>query len=172
MKKIICVILSFTILFLCGCRNEELINIHVFIDRFNRTDTVTRLNSKELYANEYNNEVKYNFLIDSNYLLTVRSDNSSGKIKGCYITMRFNIGNSSKKFVSICKNVMIAYEKIKAENAEKILKDFNMDNCKNRDNFSKAIGEYKYSFYKNSYGLSFNIESIRLSNESTTALKP
>lgn len=163
MKKIFCFILISCVLFLYSCKQEDLINVPIFISRFNKIND-EKIQKDELYAVEENENLKYNFLLNENYLLTLKSDKQNGEIKSICITCKNDKTFSETSFRNLCLKALMSYEKIDEKQAENILNNFDFST----NIFSKKIDFFYYSFIRNSVCISFFAESSRLNEEPLT----
>ena len=166
MKKLFCFILIFCVLSLCSCKQEDLINVPIFISRFNKIND-EKIQKNELCAVEENDILKYNFLLNENYLLTLTTDKQSGKIKSICVTCKNDKTFSENYFRNLCLNTLMSYEKISRKDAENILYNFDFST----NIFSKKIDFFYYSFVRNSLCISFFAESSRLNEEPATDAK-
>lgn len=165
MKKLYAVLLIVCLVFACGCRENELISVPVFIGRFNKVSD-GKIDKKNLCAVEEEDTLIYSFLLDDNLLLTLKSQKESGRIKQCSVTA-LNKNTDEESFFEKCREVIIAYEKCDKNHAENVLRDFSF---KNKE-FSAKDGFYRLDFLINDAAVYFCICSSRLNPEKTTDLK-
>lgn len=166
MKKFAAVILLICLVFVSGCREEELISAPIFISRFNKISKCD-IDGKNITAVEKDGTLIYSFPISSERLITLRTDKKSGETKQCTVTAEKNKSLDEKEFFDICALVVMAYEKSDKTHAENILRSFSF---KKRE-ASARDGFYRLDFIINDAAAFFSIESSRLTDEKLTDKK-
>ena len=164
MKKITAVLLSFCLLIFSSCKQEDLININIFVKRFNNI-SAENIETKDIKAFEENENLIYNFLLYGNILLTLTCDKNTNRIKSCSITAKKN-DFSKDIFRDCCQNMIIAFEKLSKKDAETVLKKFNF-----KETLFLEEGFFYYYFSTNDVSYFFNVDSKRLVEEYVTDQK-
>ena len=177
MKKFISLFCVIILLFLSSCVQEDLIDVYVFVDRFNNLKVTDKISEDEFYATKENGEISFDFLIDSKFLLSVISDENTQKIKRCFVTYEYENNNMSSDaqtkdtFFTLCVSTVSSYIGCSVKEAEEMMKKigFGKDNLlSNLKNRSCTEGFYTYHFYCNRFGFSFTVESTRLNEPDPT----
>ena len=174
MKKFVSLFCVFVLLFLSSCVQEDLIDVYVFTDRFNRLNLFEKISDDELYASEENDEISFDFLIDSKFLLSVVSDKKSHKIKRCFATYEYekNLNTQTKdRYFSLCLAIISSYTDCSIKEAEELMNriGFNKEVLfDKKKNVSCTEGFNSYHFFCNKYGFSFTVESTRLNDPDPT----
>lgn len=166
MKKFFVVFICFILTAVSGCKQEDLINISVFISRFNRISDEP-IDKKSICAIERNDTLVYNFVPENTYLLTIECENDSKRIKRCSLAASRDKNLNEEKFFSYCKHIIMSFEKADEKYALDILKDFSFK----KGNSSKKYEFYFYTFSANSIGVFFTVDSTRLITPPTTDAK-
>lgn len=165
MKKF--VLISFVLLFiLSGCRQNDLISAPIFISRFNKISD-EKIDDKNICAAEEEDELVYNFLIKRIYLITLRTEKQSGRIKQCTVTSQNSKNLEEDDFFELCGQVVSAYGKIERKNAEEMLKDYSFK----KPEKSSRSGFLRFDFTFNETAAFFSVESSRLNREKVTDKK-
>lgn len=156
----------FILLFTCGCKENELISVPMFIARFNRISD-SRIDRKNICAVENGDTLVYSFLPDGVFLLTLRAQKNSGRIKQCSVTSEKTKELRESDFFQKCAEVIASYEKCDVSHAEDILASFSFK----KGDSSARDGFFRIYFSVNEVAVHFSIESSRLNEERTTDKK-
>ena len=177
MKKFVSLFCVFILLFLSSCVQEDLIDVYVFVDRFNNLKLFEKLSEDQFYATENSGEISFDFLIDSKFLLSVVSDENTQKIKRCFVTYEYENNNMSldsqtkDAFFTLCLSTISSYTDCSIKEAEEIMKKIGFDKealLSNPKNRSCTYGFNSYHFFFNKFGFSFTVESTRLNEPDPT----
>ena len=175
MKKAVSIISAVVIFFLCSCARQELQNIHAFISSLKQNSDISDIEDDSLFASEEDEEIRYAFRVNDDYLLGIYADKSTQKLKSCCVTFVYSSDKFTEKdnteFFNICKGVVRSYENISADSAENLLKEMKIHQIDKIDSFHRKKDFYYYSFFKNKLGFSFTVESTRLNEEDSTDKK-
>lgn len=166
MKKFFVLFLCFVLIFVSGCKQEDLINTSIFISRFNRLSDET-IDKKSICAIERNDTLIYNFVLEETYLLTIECENDSKKIKRCCLAASKDKNLNEETFFSYCKYIIMSFEKSDESYALNILNDFSFK----KGHFTKNYEFYFYCLSLNSVGVFFTVDSTRLITPETTNSK-
>lgn len=167
MKKFIAFFVVFTLLFLSGCVQKDLIDIYVFSDRFAKHSKNFEIDSDNLIAKENNNKLSFPLVFNNKFLLTVNTNAETSLITEISVTYMFEnkrelSDENFSSFIEISDSAAKAFTN--SENTEEIFSELSLvkkaDALKdNHLTFKK--GFYKFSFISNEIGFYFTASTDR-----------
>ncbi len=167
MKKVLCLLTAFSLIFLCGCMQKDLIDIYVFSGRFSRISSNFKIDTTNLIASEENGQLSFPIIFEDKILLTIYVNDETSLIKSVSITYLFekNKSVSQKDFSAFCE---IADCSIKAftniENTDEIfarLLPDKKENTAKTNHISFRKDFYDYSFVSTDVGFYLSATSRR-----------
>ncbi len=167
MKKFTAFIVAFSLLFLSGCMEKDLIDIYIFADRFAKYSENFEIDTDNLVAKEENEILKFPLVFSNKFLLTVNVNTKTSLITDFSVTYMFDKKReiTDKNFSSFLE---IAYSAAKAftnfDNNEDVFSNLSLkiksDVLKdNHVSFEK--GFYTFSFVSNEVGFYFSASTER-----------
>lgn len=167
MKKFIAFFISFSLLFLSGCVQKDLIDIYVFADRFAKHSENFEIDTDNLIAKEENNIIRFPFVFSNKFLLTVSVNTKTSLITDFSVTYMFDkkreiadkdflsfleISDSASKAFTNFETTDDVFSEISLKTKSDVLKD-------NHISFKKEF--YNFSFVSNELGFYFTASTER-----------
>lgn len=167
MKKIIAFFVAFSLLFLSGCVQKDLIDIYVFSDRFAKHSKNFEIDSGHLIAKEDGDKLSFPLVFNNKILLTVNTNTRTSLITDFSVTYMFEkkrelsdenfssfieISDSASKAFTNAGNTDEIFSELSLITKSDVLKD-------NHLTFQKTF--YTFSFVSNEIGFCFTASTDR-----------
>ncbi len=164
MKKFFSLFCVFSLLFLASCARQERCDIYDFAKSFSSSNDEFKIETKNLTAEENEDEINFPFVFDDKFLLSVKTDEKTSFVKSLSVVFLFkeNYSISDEDFSAFLK---ISSSAIKAftneEISENVFENLSLKSKKDVSKYTHAsftLGFYDYSLVATAVGLCFSIE--------------
>ncbi len=167
MKKFFACLIALLTLLLSGCVQKDLVDIYLFSERFSKNCQNFRIDTENLVAKEESDILKFPFVFNDKFLLTVNVNEETFLITSFSLTYMHDKKEklTDKDFASFLNIADCAVRSFtKLENTDEIFDGLKIKNKSdvlkiNHTSFEK--GFYKYSFVSDEIGFYFTASTER-----------
>lgn len=168
MKKISSVLLVFSVLFLSGCVQKDLIDIYTFSKRFSEHSENFEIDTENLIAKEVGESLNFPLNFSDKFLLTVSVNQKTSLVSSFSLTYIFTenrkISNKDfSVFLEIADCALMAFTNL--TETEKIFSETGLEKTSDvlkNNHKSYEDGFYKFTFLSDEVGFCFIASTERI----------